>query len=295
MSPTSTASADARTEGAGQQKTCFVISPIGDEGSSTRMRSDKVLKHVIRKALEPRYRVERADELNLPGTISVQVVERVFEADLVVADLSEQNPNVFYELAIRHATKKPSVHIVSSGEKLPFDINQIRAVQFNIADPDSIEEAQARLREQVEAIEAGEGVVTPVQIAQSLTSLRTGEDRDKQILEVLQGLAGGVSTIREDLFSAANQIVSALWDYTKPRTLLGGAANLSQMAGGAFNFLTGLPPKVAPEARPTPQLTSQVESSSEAKVTGQAAVRRHVMPGRHVRRSASPPVEADKK
>lgn len=195
-----------------KRKTWFVISPIGEEGSPTRAKSDKVLRHIIKKALEPSYQVQRADELNLPGTISVQLVERVFEADLVVADLSEQNPNVFYE---RHATKRPAVHIVSTGEKLPFDINHIRTAPFDIADPDSIEVAKARLIEQVRAIEAGESVITPVQIAQSLTSLRTGEDRDRQILEVLQGLASGISTIRQDLFSAANQLVYALWEPTK--------------------------------------------------------------------------------
>jgi len=244
MPPVRATSADAVPEGAPRPKSCFVISPIGSEGSPTRARSDKVLKHVIRKALEPQYRVERADELNLPGTISVQIVERVFEADLVVADLSEPNPNVFYELAIRHATKKPSVHIVASGEKLPFDINQIRAVQFDIGDPDSVEEAQTRLKEQVEAIEAGEAVVTPVQIAQSLTSLETGEDRDKQIFEVLQGLAGGISTLREDLFDAATQIVAALWDASKVR----GLTTLGTLAySGPPLYGIASPPRIAPE------------------------------------------------
>lgn len=236
-----------------RRRTCFVVSPIGAENSETRARSDKVLKHIVRKALEPRYVVERADGLNLPGTISIQVVERVFEADLVVADLSEQNPNVFYELAIRHATKKPAVHIISAGENLPFDINQIRAIRFNIADPDSIEEAQHRLTEQVQAIEAGQEIITPVQIAQTLASLRTGESRDKQIFEVLQWLTGGVSTIREDLFSAANQIVAALWDPSKARPM----RFLSDLANAADvnYFLQPGPPKIVPNDRRRPSPT----------------------------------------
>lgn len=128
-----------------------------------------------------------------------EVVQRVFDADLVVADLSGRNANAFYELAIRHATKKPSVHIVAVGEEIPFDINQIRAIRFEITNPDSIEDAQRRLQEQVKAIEAGESVTTPVQFAENLRSLESGEERERQILELLQGLATGISSVTSEV------------------------------------------------------------------------------------------------
>jgi hypothetical protein len=181
------------------KKTCFVVAPIGEDGTETRKRSDQVLKHIIRKALEPTYKVERADEIDKPGTITVQVVQRVFDADLVVADLSERNANVFYELAIRHATKKPSVHLFNSDEEIPFDVNQIRAIEFDLSNPDSIEAAQTRLRKQVEAIEKGEQVLTPVQFAQILRTLEAGEGRDKLIFELLKGMAEGISSIKTQI------------------------------------------------------------------------------------------------
>jgi len=86
------------------KKSCFVIAPIGQEESETRNRSDLVLKHIIKPAAEEcGYKAVRADEISEPGIITTQVIQRLIDDDLVIADLTERNPNVFYELAIRHA------------------------------------------------------------------------------------------------------------------------------------------------------------------------------------------------
>ena len=50
------------------------------------------------------------------------------DADLVVADLTDHNPNVFYELAIRHALQLPLVQLIDSAQDLPFDIKAMRTV-----------------------------------------------------------------------------------------------------------------------------------------------------------------------
>ena len=114
-----------------KKKTCFVISPIGSADSETRERSDKALKHVFKAALEPRgYQVIRADEISVPGSITLQVLEKVLESDLVIADLTEHNPNVFYELAVRHASEKPVIHVIDATETIPFDIADLRAIRL---------------------------------------------------------------------------------------------------------------------------------------------------------------------
>lgn len=188
-----------RSAAAEKQKTCFVIAPIGPDGSETRKQSDQVLKHIIKKALEPRYIVERADDINRSGTIIAQIVQRVFEADLVVADLSGRNANVFYELAIRHDTRRPAVHLAAVTEDVPFDVNQIRLIKYNLSDPDSIEDAQKRLSDQVDAIERGEQVITPVQFAKIIESLESGDTKDQQLLEVLKGLSQGIESVKVDV------------------------------------------------------------------------------------------------
>jgi hypothetical protein len=138
------------------KKSCFVIAPIGPTGSDTRKRSDKVLKHIFRRALEEKYEVTRADEIDEAGMITSQILRAVQDSDLVVADLTETNPNVFYELAVRHAIEKAIIHVIDPRlSKIPFDIAGFRTIEFDITDPDSIDLAVGKLRKQAEQAELG--------------------------------------------------------------------------------------------------------------------------------------------
>jgi phage gp29-like protein len=79
-----------------REKLCFVIAPIGEEGSDVRRRSDQVLKHVIAPAAkECGYETIRADKISEPGMITSQVIQHLLEDALVIADLTGRNPNVF--------------------------------------------------------------------------------------------------------------------------------------------------------------------------------------------------------
>lgn len=110
-------------------KLCFVIAPIGRPGSEERQRSDDVLNGLIKPAAESvGFRLERADQIEESGLITTQVVRRLVEAEMVVADLTGRNPNVFYELAVRHAARKPVVQMITEGEDLPFDVKDVRTV-----------------------------------------------------------------------------------------------------------------------------------------------------------------------
>ena len=113
-------------------KTCFYITPIGEDDSEERQHSDLFLGSIVEPALEPfGLKVIRADQIENPGVITKQVIEYLLKAKLVVADLSFHNPNVFYELAIRHATRLPTVQIIRSFENIPFDVNQNRTVKID--------------------------------------------------------------------------------------------------------------------------------------------------------------------
>ena len=109
------------------ERVCFFISPIGEEGSEDRKHSDAVLASFVEPMMdEHRLRIVRADKITEPGMISSQVLKHIVRSRLVVADLSFHNPNVFYELAIRHATGKPTVHIIREGDPIPFDVKNFR-------------------------------------------------------------------------------------------------------------------------------------------------------------------------
>jgi hypothetical protein len=172
----------------GEEKTCFVIAPIGEPGSSTRKRSDQVMTYIIKPIMEPLgYEVTRADDISEPGIITIQVIQRVVDAPLVVADLTGHNPNVFYELAIRHAIKKPWVQLIGVRDAIPFDLAGMRTIKVNINDLDSVEEAKIELGKQVQAIETGElKPESPITQALDLRALERSDDPLAEALARIQ-------------------------------------------------------------------------------------------------------------
>lgn len=146
---------------------CFVVSAFGSTPDDQR-RSKQVLRHLIRKALGERYRVIRADEIDDEGLITNQIIEHLIEDELVVADLTGLNPNVFYEVAVRHAARKPIVHLITGGQDIPFDVANMRAVPYALDDPDSLELAREELERKVQAIEENDFVAAPNPITAAL-------------------------------------------------------------------------------------------------------------------------------
>jgi hypothetical protein len=111
---------------------CFLVTPIGDEGSEQRQHADLMLGSLIEPALATLgMRLVRADKISTPGLITSQVIDHLVRAPLVIADLSFGNPNVFYELALRHASRKPTVQVIRTGDPLPFDVGQFRTVSID--------------------------------------------------------------------------------------------------------------------------------------------------------------------
>ena len=111
---------------------CLVICPIGSEESDERRHSDQVFKHLIEPAArECGYVAERSSDSEQPGMITSQIITSLTEVSLVVADLSFQNPNVFYELAVRHAARMPVVILCDRKWGLPFDISDARTIRFD--------------------------------------------------------------------------------------------------------------------------------------------------------------------
>ena len=94
------------------RRKCFIICPLGEEHSETRKRSDKLLNHVLEPVLlRNDYDAIRADQIPKVGSITTQIINLVVESELVIADLTGSNPNVFYELALRHASRKPYIQL----------------------------------------------------------------------------------------------------------------------------------------------------------------------------------------
>ncbi|MBL4808479.1 MAG: hypothetical protein JKY43_00275 [Phycisphaerales bacterium] len=183
------------------EKVCFVISPIGEEDSETRRRSNLVLKYIIRPAVEPLgYTAIRADEIDKPGLITSQVIQHIVDDKLVIADLTEQNPNVFYELAIRHALRLPYVQIIRKADRIPFDVAGTRTVQFDHTDLDSVDSAVKSIQEQIKSLEQNpEDLESPISVSIDLQRLRQSDDPEERsigdILSAVSSVHQSVSKI----------------------------------------------------------------------------------------------------
>jgi hypothetical protein len=117
------------------QKVCFYITPIGAEDSVERKHSDLFMSSLVQPALEELgLTVVRADQIGEPGMITTQVLEYLKRSKLAIADLSYLNPNVFYEVALRHALRLPVVQLIRKADRLPFDVNQSRTLVFDTSD-----------------------------------------------------------------------------------------------------------------------------------------------------------------
>jgi hypothetical protein len=179
---------------------CFVVGPIGKDGSAERKHSDLLLNAVIKQVLqkdELGYVVKRADEDADPGMIGDRVVSDIINVDLVVADLTDLNPNAFYELGIRHSTEKPTIHMARTGTVLPFDTVAHRTIFVDLSDWSSIEQARERLASSVRAIRApGYKVSNPITQANASFKMRQSEDpRDRVIAEMQERMIALESAI----------------------------------------------------------------------------------------------------
>jgi hypothetical protein len=188
-------------------KTCFVISPIGDEGSETRRRSDLVLKFVITPVAEQcGYKATRADQISEPGQITIQVIDRIVADQLVIADLTDRNPNVFYELAIRHATQKPFIQIIKKGEQIPFDVFGMRTTYLDIQDPQSIEDAKEEIIQTIKNLENNpKNIKTPISVAINLQNLMQS---DKPVERSLGDIVSLVSEIKSGITMLEREITN---------------------------------------------------------------------------------------
>lgn len=118
----------------------FVIMPFGEqtvflEGKETKYDTSHFddLYDLIREAVssfDPAVRVERMEKKH--GNLVAAIIRRIYAADLVIAVLSGRNPNVFYELGIRHALRRGTIMLVSDRAEYPFDLKGYYSEQYSI-------------------------------------------------------------------------------------------------------------------------------------------------------------------
>jgi hypothetical protein len=248
------------------EKLCFVIAPIGEPGSLIRKHSDQVFKHIIEPAARLLgYVATRAHEIPEPGTITSQVIQRLLDSPLVIADLTTRNPNVFYELAIRHACRKPLVQLIDVNEPIPFDVATARTIKFTLADPDSVASARDELAQHIKAVEKDPSLVdNPISTAIDLGALRSsGKSSDAQLAAILETL----SRLQADVASLTSRAIGEPIDRFITKLKLGHTTPLNP--ADAFRLAESNLEKAlaAHRAQPGPVTAGAVQQAAQDVLT----------------------------
>ncbi|MEM0967761.1 MAG: STING domain-containing protein [Verrucomicrobiota bacterium] len=122
-------------------KRCFVIGPMGKKAQ----RLERLAQEVVAPILQPLGYEVSTPELMEIGRIMANVVRDLDHADVVVANLTDWNPNVMYEVGIRHSLGRPTI-LVTEDTDVPYDLKSERFFSIRLEKRD-IERSREKLRD----------------------------------------------------------------------------------------------------------------------------------------------------
>jgi len=147
-----------------EQKKCFVIMPFSKTKSCSTAQWENIFKTMIKPAVEEsgfNYICEKTD-LRI-GNIIIDILDNLNTADVVIADLTDWNPNVFYELGVRHALRDSTILIAQSIQKAPFDLRPYAIIEYDWTTEDTKKQFFKDIKKALQSIEkGGKNISSPV-------------------------------------------------------------------------------------------------------------------------------------
>lgn len=187
-------------------KTCFVVSPIGETDSEIRSNADKLFKYIISPVCEScGFEPVRVDQINDSDSITQTIIDKLLSSELVIADISGHNPNVFFEMGYRKCTDKPIIHLKKKGETIPFDVNTVRTFEYDLTDLDNVEETKKRL----------EQTIGTFSFENKTNALGQDEENNKQlffqsILTMLYQIQDSITELKEQINKKDTEMIQAI-------------------------------------------------------------------------------------
>jgi len=212
---------------------CFIITPIGNNNSDIRRHAEGVINAVIKPLLENEengFKVVVAHEINDTGSIPDQVFNQVVNAKLVIANVTGLNPNVMYELGVRHALRLPVITIAEEGTNLPFDINSQRTI-FYENDMFGTNELKTKLAEMLKKIDFDEEstdnpVMSALRKSEIFNSVNK-DDKEQQLLMEVYGLLKRIEYSTQKAIPINNKLIQHELKVFKTDDITGNFVSLS--------------------------------------------------------------------
>lgn len=192
-------------------KKCFVVSPIGSEGSEIRKRADQVYKYIIEPVCEVcGYEAIRVDQLNQADSITQTIIDMLVKSELVIADMTGHNPNAFYEMGYRACTGKPMIHLKEKGELIPFDIASIRAFDYDLTDLDSVAEVKSRLTQTITSFCPSETLDNETSVDKTETGNKEYPSGTSQLFPILYDIQDQINNLRTEIREKDTETIQAI-------------------------------------------------------------------------------------
>jgi O-acetyl-ADP-ribose deacetylase (regulator of RNase III) len=159
-------------------KKCFFIMPFGKKPvDGLEFDFDHVYHELIEKSVEELgIDCERCDEILDSGSIHKKMFRGIFDADVSVVDITSHNPNVFYELGVRHALHKKVTLVIGRKDtlqKLPFNISGISVLGYETGSNDQLEANRKLIRDIIQKALDDQDCVDSI-VHDALTDLSVG-------------------------------------------------------------------------------------------------------------------------
>jgi hypothetical protein len=132
---------------AGTKRRCFVVMPFGDPDLEV------VYEDFVEPTLAKKCDLDcqRGDDVFGSNVIMDDILKSIRSADVILADLTRKNANVFYEVGICHAVGKPVVLLAQSIDDVPFDLRHRRVLLYEYS-PRGCKRLEANLKDNMNAV-----------------------------------------------------------------------------------------------------------------------------------------------
>jgi hypothetical protein len=195
---------------------CFVIMPFGNPkvDAENAKKLDSIYTQWIKPAVESiaipesgeKITCHRADKTFRPGEIITHIIENLVSSEIVIADLSGRNPNVFYELGVRHAIRNNCILISDNLDDIPFDLRPLRTIVYQY-EPASMLELKNSLEQAVREIIADpNGIDNPVRKYLYNKELSDALKQSSSEATLIKNVVAEMASLRKEFDAQTNEI-----------------------------------------------------------------------------------------